>query len=193
VCLVCAGDPCSEFPRDAAIHPPFQLSSLDERCVDQTGAAVVSAVRPQYDLTLKARSDINLPAEIPLTMRVSYRGGTLTCYPAVIPPPGSTRPMVGAQVGAIMHVDFVTAGGAFGEAFDTEFKGRGGYASFSYSTSPDTLQGSYRPDLPGYENVGVGFFGNFAGDQTNGGVAQFGQRPEHASEYIPVAQWSTWY
>ena len=193
VCLVCAGDPCSGAPRDAANQPPFQLSSLDERCDDQTAAGIVSGVRSRYDVTLKAHSDFNLPAEIPLTMLVSYRAGTLTCYPAVIPPPGSTRPVVLAQVGAVVHVEFVTVGGAFSEAFDTEIKGRAGSVSFSYTTPPDTLRGSYRPDLPGYENVGVGFFGNFAGDQTNGGVSQFGQRPEHASELTFVAQWSTWY
>jgi hypothetical protein len=42
-------DPASSstIPPDAPNQPPFSLSSLQERCDDQTGAGVVSSVEPE--------------------------------------------------------------------------------------------------------------------------------------------------
>lgn len=108
----------STVPPDAPNQPPFPLSSLEERCDDQTAAGIVSSVEPEYHFTLRPRGEINLPPEIPLTIRVAYRGGALTCYPAIIPPPWSTRPQIAAQVGVVMEMQFLTAGGAFNEQFE---------------------------------------------------------------------------
>ena len=196
-CTVCASTPCDGLPDSAAPgapsnQPPFRLSSLDEHCGDQTGAAIVSSVQPEYDVTLsplRPGSEINLPSAISLTIRLAYQGGDVTCYPAFVPPPGSTLPVISEQVGIVMDMQFLTEGGAFNEQFETEIKGRAGYASFSYSTTPDKLHGTYRPDLPGYEAVGVGFWGNFGGDGTNGGVDKSGVPPGHVSELTFVAQW----
>jgi hypothetical protein len=179
--------------RDAPNQPPFALSSLSETCDDQTAAALVSSLQPEYHFTLRPRTETQLPPQIPLTIRIAYRAGALTCYPAIVPPEGSTRPQVAAQVGVVMDMQFLAEGGAFAEHFATELKGRaGGSVTFSYATSPDNLRGTYRPDLPGYEDVLVGFFGSFDGDLTNGAVVQSGIPPGHVSELIPVAQWATY-
>ena len=189
--LIGAGS-AGDIPRDAPNQPPFPLSSLQERCDDQTGAALLAGVEPEYHFALRARSDIDLPSQIPLTIRIAYRGGALTCYPAIVPPEGSTRPQIAAQVGVVIDAQFLTEGGAFDEQFDMEIKGRSGGVNFSYSTTPDKLRGTYRPDLPGYEDVSVGFVGYFGGDLTNGSVLESGIPPGHVSELIPVAQWATY-
>jgi hypothetical protein len=182
----------SGTPRDAPNQPPFQLSSLDQHCDDQTAAAMLSNVEAEYDLTLVARGDINLPPHIPLTIRLTYDRGKVTCYPEIDPPPWSTAPIIFAQIGIIVEMQFLTERGAFAERFETEIKGRRGSVSFEYSTTPDQIKGTYRPDLPGYQEVMVGFAGNFfAGPQTNGEVSQSGIPPGHVSELIPVAVWTT--
>ena len=179
-------------PRDAPNQPPFQLSSLNQHCDDQTAAAILSNVAPEYALTLVARSDINLPPHIPLTIRLTYDRGTLTCYPEIDPPPWSNTAIMFAQIGIVMEMQFLTEGGAFAEGFETEIKGRNGSVSFDYSTTPDQLKGTYRPDLPGYQEVMVGLAGDFlAGRQTDGEVWQSGIPSGKVSELILVAVWTT--
>lgn len=65
-------------------------------------------------------------AMIPLTLRVAYRGGAITCYPGYTAPPGFGIPDVLEQVGVVMEVQFVTEGGAFDEQFDTGTQTNGG-------------------------------------------------------------------
>jgi len=115
----------------------------------------------------------------------------MTCYPAFIAPPGSTEADFLEQVGVVMDIQFFTDGGAFAEEFEAEIKGRAGGGTFFYDTTPDKLQGTYRPDLPGYDDVGVGVWANVGGDQTNGGVNESGIPPGKVSELIPVGYWTT--
>jgi hypothetical protein len=167
------------------------MSSLQERCGDQTAAGIIASVHPEYDVTMAVKPWISLPSQLLVTIRFAYRGGGMTCYPAIVPPPGSTRPFVFEQVGVVMDIQFFTDGGAFAETFEAEIKGRDGGGTFFYDTTPDRLQGTYRPDLPGYEGAGVGFWGNVGGDQTNGGVDEWGFPPGKVSELIPVGYWTT--
>lgn len=168
---------------------PFRLSSFQQSCGDQTAAGIVSTVEPEYDLTLVPRSNINLSAMIPLTLRVTYLGGKITCYPGFTAPPALKEADVLDEVGVVVQMQFATEGGAFNEQFDTEIKGREEQVSFSYATTPERLKGTYRPDLPGYQDVEVGFFGNFGGAQAGGEVVQSGIPPGHVSQLIPVAGW----
>ncbi len=183
---------CGEQESTSSATPagaPFRLLSLQQPCGDQTAAEIVSTVGPEYHLTLVPRSNTNLPAMIPLTLRVAYRGGPVTCYPGFTAPPGLKEADVLDEVGVVVQMQFATEGGAFDEQFDTEIKGREGQVSFSYATTPERLKGTYRPDLAGYQDVEVGFFGNFGGDQTGGEVVQSGIPPGHVSQLISVAGW----
>jgi hypothetical protein len=179
--------------RDAPNQLPFELFSLDEPCGDQTGAAILADVSPEYHVTLRPLPYGELPTEVPLTLRLGYQGGRLVCYPAVVPPSGSTRPVVLEQVGIVVAMQLKTEDGAFDEQFQAEIKGRNGYVSFEYGTEPENLRGTYRPNLPGYQDVEVGFWGNLAKNETNGGIDESGAPPGHVSEITFVAQWATWF
>src|ERR1700687_5639930 len=180
-------------PGSVASQESLQIRSLDEHCGDQTAAAILTSIASPYDTTLRPLHKPALPKETMLTIQLAYRGGALTCYPAIVAPPGSTRPDILEQIGIVVDMQFVTADGGFQERFDTEIKGRQGYVSFSYGTAPDNLRGTYRPDLPGYQDVQVGFVGNFGGSVTNGAVVQSGVPPGRVSELSFVAQWATWF
>jgi hypothetical protein len=111
---------------DAPNSPPFQLFSLDEHCGDQTAAALLAHVEAEYGAVLRnLHSYIDLPAALRLTIRVAYRDGSLTCYPAQIPPPESTRAIVFEQIGIVSRVQFSTEDREFQDEFDAELKGRG--------------------------------------------------------------------
>ena len=177
-------------PMPADYFPtPYALSSLDEHCGDETGAGLLAGVRPEYAATLAPRSETGWPDAIPFSLRLTYTGGAITCYPRYVPPPYSKRPVIFEQVGLAMQVEFDTADGRFAEQAETELKGGSRGGTLSFSRRPEEIQGTYRPQLPGYEDVQVGIWGNFFGDWTNGGIGQSGQRPGHASEYIPLAYW----
>jgi hypothetical protein len=179
--------------RDAPNQPPFELSSLEEPCGDQTGAGILAGISPEYQVTLRPLPYGDLPAEVPLTLQIGYQGGRLVCYPPVVPPPESTRPAVAEQVGVLVSMQLQTEDGAFDEQFQTEIKGRSGSVSFEYGTAPADLRGTYRPVVPGYEDVAVWFWGNLAKSATNGGIDETGIPPGHVSEITFVAQWATWF
>lgn len=88
-----------------------------------------------------------------------------------------------------MAVEFATANGAFAETVDTELKGGSRGGTLSFSRRPDEIQGTYQPDLPGYDVVLVGASGNFWGDWTNGVVFQIGVPPNQQSVFAPIAYW----
>ena len=182
-------------PRDAPNSPPFQLSSLDEPCGDQTAAAILSHLRTEYHPTVRSLHDyIDLPPEVPLTIAIVYANGSLTCYPAQIPPPDSTLPVISERIGIVTRMEFSTAGGEFQEVFDTELTGRSEASrtsvDFSQGLHLEELQGIYRPDLPGYEEQFVGLSGSLRDDGTGGSILQGGQRPGYVSEVGFVAGWN---
>ena len=208
-CTACV-DPCLGLPPpDAAPTPtpsppdftatqtatpianetPYPLSGLQDPCGSETGAALLAGVRPEYEATLMSRPETPWPALLPFTLRLTYRGGAITCYPPYVPPPGSKRPFIREQVGVVMQVDFKTENGAFAETVDTELKGGGRGGDLCFSRRPEEIEGTYRPDLPGYDDVLVSACGNFWGDWTNGVVFQTGVPPGHVSEFIPIAYW----
>ena len=169
--------------------PAKPASILDQPCGDETGAGLLSSVKSEYKTTLKPSDGIDLPAALPLTIRLTYNGGAVTCYPRQDPPPGSLMPIIGERVGVVVDVQFLTEDGSFAEMFEAELKGGSGGGDLSFSRLPEELQGTYRPDLPDYQGVVVGFYGRFANEWTNGVVSASGQRPGQVSEYIPLAYW----
>ena len=55
--------------------------------------------------------------------------------------------------------------------------------------SPDQIQGTYRPELFGYQDVFVGLGGTVGSGGTYGTLTQGGQPPGHVSEIGFVADW----
>jgi hypothetical protein len=62
---------------------------------------------------------------------------------------------------------------------------------FSGTLDADGLGGTYRPELPGYDQVFVAISGSLWDETTSGTVLQGGQRPGYASEIGFVAVWSS--
>jgi hypothetical protein len=190
----CKGSDGSNDPSTG--RPPFQLSSLNEQCGDQTATGLLSHLKAQYDATFQTLPAFSsLLTATAVTIHVAYQGGSLTCYPAYTPPPGSTVPASLDQIGIVSHVEFVTAGGAFQEKLDTELKGRSegstGSVEFSHDFKVEDIQGTYRPDLPGYVGQFVSIGGRLSDDSTDGSIEQGGQLPGHASQIIFVAVWNS--
>lgn len=179
--------PTPGFPDD--LPTPYTLSTLDEPCGRETGSALLAGVRPEYSAPLIPRPETGWPNALLVTVRLRYEGGPITCYPRYVPPPWSARLLIDERIGLVVEVELDTADGAFAERVQSELKGGHVGGSLSLSRRPEELQGTYRPDLPGYEDVRVGMSGNFWGDWSNGVILQTGQRPGYASEYIPLAYW----
>jgi hypothetical protein len=168
---------------------PYPLSDLQELCGEETGAALLAIVRPEYVGTLRPRPDTPWTTPFSFTLRLTYRGGAITCYPAFVPPPGSSQAFRAVQFNIIMDVEFNTENGSFAETVDTELMGwsPGGLGDLSFLRRPEEIQGTYRPDLPGYEDVFVGVSATFNGDSAGGVVFQTGTPPGKVSEFIPIA------
>jgi hypothetical protein len=183
--------PTSTAPPIDVHVPPFSLSSLQDACWSESGAGLLAGIRPEYQGILKPRPETPWPSLVPLTVRLTYRGGAITCYPPYVPPPGSTRAFKREQVGVVIEVQFSTANGAFAETVDTDLKGGSGGGTLSFSRRPDEIQGTYQPDLPGYDVVSVGASGSFRDEWTNGVVFLIGVPPNQRSVYAPIAYWQS--
>ena len=179
----CAGDP-STGPASAGAGP---LSSLDEVCDGAvTARDVLARVANESDLTLRYR---DRPGSTPLVIRTAYEGGALTCVPHVV---GVGRmPDIEARVKVEVQMSLVTADGSFNESFVATLDGVGNAPTTwgSPTFHVGDLQGTWDPDLPGYQLITFDFHGFFDGPSTTGYLVKRGQQPGFApSAWLP-ADW----
>lgn len=184
---------CRTFPAPTSTPiSPYSLSGLHDLCGEDSGDALLARVRPEYSGTVTPRPEAPWTAPFSFTLQLTFRGGTITCYPAFVPPPGGRETPVPAHVGVVLEVQFITANGAFAETVDTELGEllAPGYAYVDFSRRPNEIQGTYRPDLPGYhDDVLVDIAATLRGDSATGVIALRGTPLGQGSDYILIANW----
>ena len=184
----CQGD----YPVMPAPGESYELSSLDQVCDGSLSARdVLDRVWPEYQATLRYH---DRPGTTPIRIRVTYEGGELTCTPPPLDAPdGTGRPDVAAVafVGIEVSISLLTADGALNESFVTTLGAANGTLVHWESPTfrPGELNGTWDPNLPGYDNVSFGFSGIFDSAQTSGNFIKGGQRPGFVPEGHFAATW----
>jgi len=191
--LACDQEVCVPYVRGTDAGPgiePYLLPALDSFCRDDvlppwiaTGADLLAVTRSEYLTTLTS-----IPST-PLNIGVSYEGGRILCNPAQLAPPDSGMPDQAAFVTLEAVVHFVTDDGAFAEHFTTPLSGVYKTANFVIALSLAELSGSFDPQMPNHEGLGVTIGGTFAAEDTYGEARKNGQQPGQAPESISVGSW----
>jgi hypothetical protein len=186
LCLV------EELP--SPVPGPRTLSSLDDVCEGTsygsiTGRQILDQTGPSVSATLTYVDE----STTPLTIEVSYTGGTLTCYPEILAGPGSAAPDLPAHIEMEVELGIRTDDGAFDEGFATVLDGMAmGRSRFSTRIEQAALGGTFDPGLPDHSEVGVRLDGTFSADSSGfGTISKDGVASDGSSTFLQVGQWST--
>jgi hypothetical protein len=168
---------------------PYPLGSLEEPCYGITGKDVIGAALPEYTTMLAyTGAEPNAGSTTPLTMRIRYEGGTITCNPPVTSGPSGAD--TGPHLTVNVALDFDTGDGAFQEtvaaqldAFTTD------KAQLSATETAGAVVGTYDPSMPTLTDVTITFDGSVASAVTSGTVLKHGQKSADVGETAFVATW----
>jgi len=153
---------------------PRPLASLDEVCEGTlTGRVVLATTSPAYAGTLSyAADEIMTPITIGIALA---EGGSILCYPTIVPPPGSAAPVQPAHVELAVTLDVTTEDGAFTESLAATLDGEGPVGSrVTASIAAAALRGTYVADVADVVAPNVSFYAGLTTTTARGDVNQGG-------------------
>ncbi len=189
-CAACGADERLCLPWDPPDTTPYELGDLDEECDHLTGQQILDIAGGAHTVPFVYAS---AAPETELTLTFEYAGGTITCQPPIIQPPGVGAPDLPAHVDLVVDATVSTADGAFDESGTATLQLMGlGEASVMHNFDFDaaTLAGSYTPTDPTLVDR-VRFGGSIFTTGLQGDALEDGHTAGGAMSTAPIGSWDT--